>query len=114
MKDCKHCRMGWFDGKYGQDVECVNGVLIDIDEAHDGQSDLVYPLAPCHPNFKTQSPNDSMERLEVWRSIIPPASDAVPDGEEDPLTEAEKAKIDAAWEIHKAANPMTPAPQGDR
>ena len=46
---CKHCQNGWFsDQRYGTDVECVNGVLIDIDVAHDGwQTDTVYPPAPC-------------------------------------------------------------------
>jgi hypothetical protein len=37
--NCKHCRDGFFDGRFGQDVECVNGVLIDIDEAHEGGPD---------------------------------------------------------------------------
>lgn len=42
---CPHCNNGQFDGT---DVECVNGVLIDIDVAHDGwQRDGAYPAAPC-------------------------------------------------------------------
>jgi len=69
--DCKFCNQGYFDcgGSYyfGQDIECVNGVLIDIDEAHEGwQPDVCYPLAPCHPNYETQEPNDSDERLAAW------------------------------------------------
>ncbi len=69
--NCKFCNQGYFDcgGPYyfGQDIECVNGVLIDIDEAHEGwQPDVCYPLAPCHPNYKTQEPNDSDERLAAW------------------------------------------------
>lgn len=70
MSDCKHCKNGWFEGRrYGEDVECVNGVLIDIDVAHEGwQRDTLYPLAPCHPNFKKQTPNDSQERLAAWAS----------------------------------------------
>ncbi len=73
-KQCKFCNQGYFDcgGPYyfGQDVECVNGVLIDIDEAHEGwQPDVCYPLAPCHPNYETREPNDSDERLAAWASL---------------------------------------------
>lgn len=73
---CKHCRNGWFDVWFGgQDVECVNGVLIDIDVAHSGPGDVVYPVAPCHPCWEKQLSdpdgetweNDSIERLEAWR-----------------------------------------------
>ena len=44
--DCKHCRNGQFDNRFGEDVECVNGVLIDIDVAHEGwqQQQLQSPL----------------------------------------------------------------------
>lgn len=70
---CQHCQNGWFhDQRFGQDVECVNGVLIDIDEAHDGwQRDVNYPVAPCHPEWKKQRAekdfeNDCQERLEAW------------------------------------------------
>jgi hypothetical protein len=70
MDSCKHCNGGYFaHGKYGYDVECVNGVLIDIDEAHSGQRGVEHPLAPCHPNFKSQRPNDSIKRLEQWRAL---------------------------------------------
>ena len=68
---CKHCQNGWFDGRFGQDVECVNGVLIDIDEYHEGwQRDCLYPVAPCHPSWLSQCKeedfdNDSLERLEA-------------------------------------------------
>lgn len=45
---CPHCENGY----RGSDVECVNGVLIDIDEYHEGwQMDVLYPPAPCHPLF---------------------------------------------------------------
>lgn len=74
---CKHCQNGWFhDQRYGQDVECVNGVLIDIDVAHEGwQRDTDYPVAPCHPMWKRQQSgrsfdNDSCERLERWRAVV--------------------------------------------
>jgi hypothetical protein len=75
--NCKHCRDGFFDGRFGQDVECVNGVLIDIDEAHEGGPDgTIYPVAPCHPMWTSQMAdpdaetweNDSIERLDAWRS----------------------------------------------
>lgn len=70
--DCPHCQNGWLDGRFGQDVECVNGVLIDIDEAHEGwQQDVDYPVAPCHPMWAKQCDdedfdNDSQERLSDW------------------------------------------------
>lgn len=45
---CPHCHNGFFGGRFGADVECVNGVLIDIDVAHEGyQRDVAYPPAPC-------------------------------------------------------------------
>lgn len=73
-KDCPHCSNGWFDPKsggfyFGQDVECVNGVLIDIDEYTEGHSpDVLRPVAPCHPCWTKQQKNedfenDSQERL---------------------------------------------------
>lgn len=71
---CAHCLNGWFqDQRFGQDVECVNGVLIDIDEAHEGASDVCHPVAPCHPHWADQQAerdfaDDSIERLEEWRN----------------------------------------------
>lgn len=48
MPDCAHCRNGF----RGSDVECVNGVLIDIDVFTEGwERDVIYPPAPCHPNY---------------------------------------------------------------
>lgn len=70
---CKHCRNGFFENaRFGQDVECVNGVLIDIDEFNEGWSgDTVHPVAPCHPMWDAQCRdqyaetwiNDSVDRL---------------------------------------------------
>lgn len=48
MAKCAHCENGWLGNRFGQDVECVNGVLIDIDVAHEGWTeDEAYPSAPC-------------------------------------------------------------------
>lgn len=77
--NCKHCRNGWFDGRFGQDVECVNGVLIDIDEVHEGHANLIRPVAPCHPMWARQIDdpdaetwtNDSMDRLDAWADRLP-------------------------------------------
>lgn len=73
MSDCSHCRNGFLENKFGQDVECVNGILIDIDEAYEGwQRDVAYPVAPCHPMWQRQQdgdeefPNDCQERLANW------------------------------------------------
>lgn len=69
---CKFCNNGWLENKYGEDVECVNGVLIDIDTAMEGwRRDVIYPVAPCHPMWERQQeeddfPNDSQERLAEW------------------------------------------------
>lgn len=79
MKNCKHCHNGYFhDQRFGVDVECVNGVLIDIDVAHEGwQRDVIYPVAPCHPMWARQQagdetfPDDSHERLEAWSDSAP-------------------------------------------
>jgi hypothetical protein len=71
---CPHCRNGFLDNRFGQDVECVNGVLIDIDVAVDGwKRDEAYPVAPCHPGWSAQCreedfDNDCQERLEDWAS----------------------------------------------
>ena len=73
MTTCPHCRNGFLDGKFGQDVECVNGILIDIDAAHEGPSDVCHPVAPCHPSWAAQQAgddfeDDSIERLNEWRT----------------------------------------------
>lgn len=45
---CKHCQSGWLENRFGEDVECVNGVLIDIDIATEGWArDMAYRAAPC-------------------------------------------------------------------
>lgn len=72
---CKHCRSGFLENKFGQDVECVNGVLIDIDVAHEGwQRDVDYPVAPCHPMWVKQQAgedfeNDCQRRLAAWAEV---------------------------------------------
>ncbi len=69
---CPHCQNGFLYNRFGQDVECVNGVLIDIDVAIEGwQTDVLYPVAPCHPSWSAQCngsdfDNDTQERLEEW------------------------------------------------
>ena len=81
MLKCQHCIGGWFEGqRFGVDVECVNGVLIDIDVAHEGwQRDVIYPVAPCHPMWSRQQAgdedfsNDCQKRLEAWSAGGPDA-----------------------------------------
>lgn len=70
---CKFCQNGFLNNRFGQDVECVNGVLIDIDTAMEGApKDEVFPVAPCHPMWERQKsgdedfPNDTQERLADW------------------------------------------------
>ena len=84
MTDCTHCRGGWFEGRrFGEDIHCVNGVLIDIDEAYEGPAlDVVRPVAPCHPSWDAQIadpdgdwPNDSIERIEAWLNSHPPQAE---------------------------------------
>ena len=44
--ECPHCSNGYM----GSDVECVNGILIDIDEFTEGYDpDVSRVPAPCHP-----------------------------------------------------------------
>ena len=75
MGSCAHCKNGYLAGRFGEDVECVNGVLIDIDVAHEGwQRDTDYPVAPCHPGWAAQCAeqdfdNDCQGRLESWAGI---------------------------------------------
>lgn len=86
MSDCKHCRNGWLENRYGEDVECVNGVLIDIDIAHEGWDRVqVYPPAPCeacqacggagcdqcNETGWRSGEYESTERLEEWRKGDP-------------------------------------------
>jgi hypothetical protein len=73
---CEHCKNGWFDNqRYGCDVECINGILIDVDVAHEGwHRDVIYPLAPCHPDYakpEHEQKNDCQERLAAWASNDP-------------------------------------------
>jgi hypothetical protein len=70
--NCSHCINGWFqDQRFGADVECINGILIDIDVYMEGFSpDVCYYVAPCHPHWNDQCndidfPDDSQERLTV-------------------------------------------------
>jgi hypothetical protein len=76
---CRHCKNGWFaDQRFGIDVECVNGVLIDIDVAHEGwQRDNVYPAAPCISKNGEWPKGDvgCRARLNEWQSW---ADDATP------------------------------------
>lgn len=47
-ENCAFCKNGFM----GSDVECINGVLIDIDEFTEGWTrDAIYPPAPCHPKY---------------------------------------------------------------
>lgn len=74
MSDCPHCKNGFLGNRFGADIECVNGILIDIDEAHEGPSDVCYPVAPCHPRWSDQQAgrrfsDDSRERLATWRNL---------------------------------------------
>ena len=69
-KRCPHCANGFLFNNYGQDVECVNGVLIDIDVANEGwEMDVDYPPAPCQRNKRGEwksGRNESQERLSEW------------------------------------------------
>ena len=83
--NCTHCKSGWLDRG---DIECVNGVLIDIDEAHEvWQQDVLYPPSPCQacsscdgeafggqiecPTCNStgwkSGKNESLSRLKEWR-----------------------------------------------
>lgn len=80
MSECKHCQNGWLGERFGG-VECVNGVLIDIDEATEGWArDTAYPPAPCQSCDKCggdgcqycgdtgwrSGTDESQERLDAW------------------------------------------------
>lgn len=80
---CAFCRNGFLGNRYGEDVECVNGVLIDIDVYTEGwERDTLYPVAPCHPAWKKQAAgkdfdNDSLERLEATLDEEPDSRAAI-------------------------------------
>lgn len=66
MDNCRHCRNGWFERT---DVECINGVLIDVDVAHEGwQRDVEYPAAPCISKSGEWPKRDRgcQKRLREW------------------------------------------------
>jgi DnaJ-class molecular chaperone len=90
---CKLCRNGFLGNRFGQDVECVRGVLIDIDEAMEGwQRDVAYPPAPCEACEKCKGSgvrtsgncgacrgtgwksgrDESQQRLAAWAATAEP------------------------------------------
>lgn len=79
-EQCRHCRNGFLDNQFGADVECVNGVLIDIDEATEGwQRDVVYPPAPCiaskwHDGEREGWFEECQRRLSKWGGLSPAPS----------------------------------------
>lgn len=72
---CKHCRSGFLDNRFGTDIECVNGVLIDIDVAHEGWArDVIYPPAPCIAEMWAGGEHEGwfgecQRRLSGWADI---------------------------------------------
>ena len=57
---CQHCKNGYLANRFGQDVECVNGILIDIDEYNEGWDEsIVRPVAPCHPGWSKQRADEN-------------------------------------------------------
>lgn len=69
---CPHCQNGFLDNRFGQDVECVGGILIDIDEYHEGwKRDVCYPVAPCHPDFakQTAEPDFSTSLADISKRL---------------------------------------------
>jgi hypothetical protein len=113
---CAHCKNGWFhDQRFGEDVECVNGVLIDIDIATEGwHQDETYPAAPCVSKSGNWPKRDRgcQARLEEWaargrecmsdeqklkvRTMIEALMDSLPG-----LTDAQRADIaKRAFDLH--------------
>lgn len=107
MSKCKHCNNGYLERG---DVECVNGVLIDIDVAHEGwQRDVAYAPAPCMACEKCHGTGErgrgqcracdgsgwlggenlSQERLTGWASQV--NKDVI-----DPSVQAENARLKSA------------------
>lgn len=69
-QNCKHCKNGWLDNRFGQDVECVNGILIDIDVYHEGyRRDALYPVAPCHPDWQRQCAGEENVGLDCQERL---------------------------------------------
>ena len=78
MASCEHCRNGWLGNRYGEDVECVNGVLIDIDVFYEGwPRDACYPPAPCQACEKCRGTGErgrgDEEGEGAHREIMTPA-----------------------------------------
>lgn len=68
---CKHCRNGFLDNRFGQDVECVNGVLIDIDVFHEGwDRSECFSVAPCHPDWKKQCSDRNFVASDTQKRLL--------------------------------------------
>lgn len=70
---CSTCDKEQLAARFGENIECVNGVLIDIDEAMAGWDNRAnYSVAPCHPMWEQQTStntdlaHDVQTRLEQW------------------------------------------------
>jgi hypothetical protein len=71
MSACKYCRAGWLENRFGQDVECVNGVLIDIDVFTEGwPRDVAYPAAPCEACLACRGVGCDTCNDTGWRSGV--------------------------------------------
>lgn len=122
---CQHCRTGYLDRG---DLECVNGVLVDIDVAHEGwQRDVAYPPAPCMACKKCggtggrgrgqcrscngsgwrSGQNESQERLSDWAASRQCDDAADPTGGLEPIRQIAIATMRRCgtcrwWERDKA------------
>ena len=71
QNECLYCYNGNF---HGADIECVNGVMIDIDVAHEcRRTDEIYPAAPCI-SLDGKWPNGDIgcqARLDDWADTGP-------------------------------------------
>ncbi len=93
--NCKHCKNRWMGG----DIECVNGVLIDIDVATEGwQRDVIYPPAPCVATKRGEWPKRDrgcQARLEEWASPCVELHYSVPPDPRDTTIAALRAEVDS-------------------
>lgn len=86
---CPHCKAGDLAGRFGQDVVCINGILIDIDEYNEGwETDISRPVGPCHPDWGRVDPD--RDDTDAWAASAAESNarlEAGHRGECRPLTE---------------------------
>lgn len=114
----RHRQLGIEEGKRlstGKDVETMREALETAEEALDQLLDDMRDGHSVCPAAKAMA-QDALDRARTALASTAPSDQSAKAGEgeaeewDGPLTEKEQAMIDAAWERHKAADPVCRLP----